>query len=88
MLVNAPAGGQDRQFAFEAVKPTRQPQTPRLGRLSSFCQSLLLATILMNEFRQAASEFRHYSRTAHIINPRTWNLLVFSPLRSNIGEHA
>ena len=34
--------------------------------------------------RQAASEFR----TAHIIIPRTWNLLVFSPFRPDIGEHA
>jgi len=83
LLVNAPAGGQDRQFAFEAVKPTRQLQTPRLGR-PLFCQSLLLATIMMNGLRQAASEFR----TAHIIIPRTWNLLVFSPFRPDIGEHA
>ena len=68
--------------------PPASSKPPGLAALSSFCQSLLLATILMNEFRQAASEFRHYSRTAHIINPRTWNLLSFSPFRPDIGEHA
>ena len=42
--------------------PPASSKPPGLAALSSFCQSLLLATILMNDFRQAASEFRQYSR--------------------------
>ena len=101
-LVNAPAGGQDRQFAFEAVKPTRQPQTPRLGRPlfvlpvapsgddfdDGFRGSIRACGEASPRTKQNASKFRHYSRTAHIIIPRTWNLLVFSPFRPDIGEHA
>ena len=84
LLVNAPAGGQNRQWAFEAVKPTRQLQPPRLDRPLFVLPVAPSGDDYDERLRQAASEFR----TAHIIIPRTWNLLFFSPFRPDIGEHA
>ena len=102
LLVNAPAGGQNRQWAFEAVKPTRQLQPPRLDRPlfvlpvapsgddfdDGFRGSIRACGEASPRTKQNASKFRHYSRTAHIIIPAHLEPFIVFSVAPDIGEHS